>query len=177
MHAAMTRVSALLAVCISLYTAGQQIASVQPASFAQPALSAQPVLSNMPPKRKTNVLGMRGKPSSTPAHRKRTTLDVRGKHRVSQRAVEHICKDIKLKGNVTAQSRRSMLRNREARANQDTPFGKLIQEQSLVTKKRRTHQNSIPTPSGYVMGLLPRKHGIRDVHQFRAGRATAIKVG
>ena len=28
-----------------------------------------------------------------------------------------------------------MLRNRKARANQDTPFGKLIQEQSLVTKK------------------------------------------
>jgi len=132
MHAAMPRMFALLAVCFSLYAAGQQIAS------AQPAASAQSVLSSMPPKRKRTVLGMRGNHSSTPPERKRTVLDIRGKHYVSQRALSHICKDIKDKGMVKATSPPTMLRNRKALANRDTPFGKLIQERSLVTKKGGT---------------------------------------
>ena len=133
MHVAMTRGSALLAVCISL-----QIASVQPASVAQPAESAQPILSSMPPKRKRSVLAMRGKSSSTPPKRKRTTLDMRGNKHVTQAALSHICKDIERNGMVKATSARTMRRNRSAVANQDTPFGKLIQEQSLVTKKGGT---------------------------------------
>ena len=65
----------------------------------------------------------------------RTVLDMRGKHHVSQRALSHICKDIKLNGMVEATSTRTILRNRQALVNRDTPFGKLIQERSLVTKK------------------------------------------
>ena len=124
---------ALLAVCISL-----QIASVQPASVTQPAELAQPILSSMPPKRKRIVLAMRGKSSSTPPKRKRTTLDMRGNKHVSQAALSHICKDIERNGLVKATSARTMRRNRSAVSNQDTPFGKLIQEQSLVTKKGGT---------------------------------------
>ena len=134
----MARMFAVLAVCISLFTAGQQIASVQPASLAQPALSAQPVLSSMPPKRKQTGSAMRGKPSSTTPNRKRTTLDLRGNHHVSQRALHHVCKDIEVNGIIKATSPRTMRRNRNARANQVTPFGKLIQERSLVTKKGGT---------------------------------------
>ena len=130
---AMKRMFALLAVCISL-----QIASVQPASVAQPAELAQPILSSMPPKRKRIVLAMRGKSSSTPPKRKRTTLDMRGNKHVTQAALSHICKDIERNGLVKATSARTMRRNRSAVANQDTPFGKLIQEQSLVTKKGGT---------------------------------------
>ena len=111
----MTRIFALLAFCIAL-----SIASVQQ------AVSAQPVLSNMPK-------GKEAKPK-----RKRTALDMRGKHHVSQRALSHICKDIKLKGMVKATSPRTQGRNRSALANRDTPFGKLIQERSLVTKKGGT---------------------------------------
>ena len=129
----MKRMFALLAVCISL-----QIASVQPASVTQPAELAQPILPSMPPKRKRIVLAMRGKSSSTPPKRKRTTLDMRGNKHVTQAALSHICKDIERNGLVKATSARTMRRNRSAVSNQDTPFGKLIQEQSLVTKKGGT---------------------------------------
>ena len=81
---------------------------------------------------------MRGKPSSAPAHSKRTTLDLRGKRHINQRALAHVCKDIRAYGLVKAISARTMMRNRGARANQDTPFGTLIQEQRLVTKKGRS---------------------------------------
>ena len=84
MHVAMARMFALLAVCISLYALTQPIASVQPAA------SAQPVFSSMPK-------GNGAKPKS-----KRTALDMWGKRYVSQRALSHICKDIKLKGMVKA---------------------------------------------------------------------------
>ena len=92
----------------------------------------------MPPKRKRTVLAMRGKPSSTPPKSKRTALDMRGKHHVSQRALSHICKDVKTNGMVKATSPRTMMRNRSALASRDTPFGKRIQERSLVTKKGGT---------------------------------------
>ena len=151
MHAAMARTFVLLAVCITLYAAGQQIAS------AQPAAAAQPVLSSMPPKRKGSMLAMRGKHSNTPPKRKRTALDVRGNHHVTQRALSLILKNVKSKGMVKATSPRSMTRTRHALACQDTPFGKLIQERSLATKKRRRHENTIPAPRGNVMGMLQRQ--------------------
>ena len=70
--------------------------------------------------------------------RKRTVLDMRGKHYVSQRGLSHICTDIKAKGMVKATSPRTMMRNRSASTNRLTPFGKLIQERSLVPKKGGT---------------------------------------
>ena len=117
MHAAMARIFALLAFCTGLSTQAQPIAS------AQSAAPAQPVLSSMPKKNGA-------KPT-----RKRSVLEMRGKHYVSQKALSHICKDIKLNGMVKATSPRTMLRNRKALANQETPFGTLIQERALVTKK------------------------------------------
>ena len=108
MHATMARIFALLAFCITLYTRAQPIASVQQ------AVSAQPVLSSMPKAKEAK-----------PKH-KRTALDMRGKHHVSQKALSHICKNIKLKGMVKATSPRTMSRNRHALTNRDTPFGKLI---------------------------------------------------
>ena len=77
---------------------------------------------------------MRGKPSSAPAHSKRTTLDLRGKHHINQRALAHVCKDIRAYGLVKAISARTMMRNRGALVSRGTPCGKLIQERSLVTK-------------------------------------------
>ena len=116
--AAMARIFARLALCITLYTRAH--------ASTQPAASAQPVLSGMP------------KDNGAKPKRKRTTLDMRGKHYVSQRALSHICTDIKVKGMVKATSPRTMMRNRCAFANRDTPFGKLTQERSLVTKKGGT---------------------------------------
>ena len=66
---------------------------------------------------------------------KRTILDVRGKHHVTQRALDHICKDIKKHGMVKASSRSTMQRNRNTFGNRSTPFGKLIQTRSLSLKK------------------------------------------
>ena len=62
---------------------------------------------------------------------KRTTLDIHGSHHVTQRALAHVCKDIKDRGMPTATSRRAMHRHRRGFANQHTPFGKLIQEKPL----------------------------------------------
>jgi hypothetical protein len=158
MHAAMARLFVLLAVCISLYTARQQIASAQPAAPAQPAASAQPVLSSMPPKRKRIVLAKRGKHSSTPPKRKRTALDMRGKHHISQRGLAHVCKDITLFGMVKSTSPRTMQRNRSALANRMTPFGTLIQEKKTRDEKRRYHEDTIPAPRGDAVGVLRREH-------------------
>ena len=155
MHAAMARLFVLLAVCISLYTARQHIASAQPAAPAQPVATAH-VLSSMPPKRKRIVLAMRGK-SSTPPKRKRTALDMRGKHHISQRGLAHVCKDIKLFGMVKSTSPRTMQRNRSALANRMTPFGTLIQEKKTRDEKGRYHEDTIPAPRGDAMGMLRRK--------------------
>ena len=65
----------------------------------------------------------------------RNVLDLRGSHHVTQRALAHICKDIKNNGMVGAASRRTMHRERTAFANQMTPFGKLIQPLHLKTHK------------------------------------------
>ena len=65
----------------------------------------------------------------------RTVLNIHGSHHVTQRALAHICKDIKNKGMVGAASRRTMHRERTAFANQMTPFGKLIQGLQLKTNK------------------------------------------
>ena len=70
----------------------------------------------------------------TKPKRQRTCLDLRGKHHVTQRALEHICKDIKLHGMLDATSRQTQQRNRVAFANRDTPFGKLIQNRSFALK-------------------------------------------
>ena len=67
--------------------------------------------------------------------RQRTILDLRGTHHVSQRALAHICGEIKTHGMVQAISRRTMLRTRRDFANRDTPFGKLIQERKLELKR------------------------------------------
>ena len=111
----MARIFALLGLCITLYA--------RATASAQPAAAARPVLSSM------------AKDNGAKPKRKRTTLDMRGKHYVSQRALSHICTDIKAKGMVKATSPRTMMRNRSASTNRVTPFGKLIQERSLVTKK------------------------------------------
>ena len=66
---------------------------------------------------------------------KRTVLNIHGSHHVTQRALAHICKDIKTHGMVAAASRRTMHRERTEFANQSTPFGKLIQELQLKTHK------------------------------------------
>ena len=66
---------------------------------------------------------------------KRTILDVRGKHHVTQRALAHICDNIKKHGMVKATSRSSMQRNRHAFAERDTPFGKLIQVRRFKLKR------------------------------------------
>ena len=65
----------------------------------------------------------------------RSILDLRGKHHVTQRALAHICEDIRKHGMVPATSRTSIQRHRTEFANQITPFGKLIQERSLTLKK------------------------------------------
>ena len=163
MHAAMPRVlSALLAVCISV--------CLQPASLAQPALSAQPA--SMPPKRKKTLLAMRGKPSSAPAHSKRTTLDLRGKHHINQRALAHVCKDIRANGLVKAISARTMMRNRGARVNQVTPFGTLIQEQRLVTNKGRSIKIPFLHPAAMLWDCYKkaRNSGRSSVPSWRSSR-------
>ena len=66
--------------------------------------------------------------------RKRCVLDVRGKHRVSQRALAHICNDLKTHGMVTASSRSTIQRNRRAFADRDTPFGTVIQTRPIRLK-------------------------------------------
>ena len=65
----------------------------------------------------------------------RTVLNIHGSHHVTQRALAHICKDIKNNGMVGAARRRTMHRERTAFANQMTPFGKLIQGLQLKTNK------------------------------------------
>ena len=107
----MMRIFTLIAFCTALSTAAVQF---------------QLIFSSMP-----------GKTGAKPT-RTRTALDLRGTHHVSQRALTHICKNIKLKGMVNAISPRTQRRNRSALANRVTPFGKLIQERSLVTKKGGT---------------------------------------
>ena len=62
---------------------------------------------------------------------KRTVLDIHGPQHVTQRALAHICKDIKDRGMVNATSRRTMHRHRNGFANQITPFGTLIQARKL----------------------------------------------
>ena len=114
-HVAMARIFALLGLCITLYA--------RATASAQPAAAARPVLSSM------------AKDNGAKPKRKRTVLDMRGKHYVSQRGLSHICTDIKTKGMVKATSPRTMMRNRSASTNRLTPFCKLIQERSLVTKK------------------------------------------
>ena len=104
----MMRIFTLIAFCTALSTAAVQF---------------QLIFSSMP-----------GKKGAKPT-RTRTALDLRGTHHVSQRALTHICKNIKLKGMVNAISPRTQRRNRSALANRVTPFGKLIQERNLVTKK------------------------------------------
>ena len=116
MHATMARIFALLAFCIV----------AQPTAPAQPVVSAQPVLPSMPKAKEAK-----------PKH-KRTALDMRGKHHVSQKALSHIIKNIISKGMVKATSPRSMSRHRHALTNRDTPFGKLIQDKCVVTKKGGT---------------------------------------
>ena len=114
----MARIFALLGLCITLYA--------RATASAQPAGAARPVLSSMP---KDNV----AKPK-----RKRTVLDMRGKHYLSQRGLSHVCTNIKTHGMVKATSPRTMMRNRSASTNRLTPFGRLIQERILVTKKGGT---------------------------------------
>ena len=63
----------------------------------------------------------------------RTVLNSHGSHHVTQRAMAHICKDIKDHGMVAAASRRTMHRHRTTFANQR--HGKLIQELPLTTHK------------------------------------------
>ena len=65
---------------------------------------------------------------------KRSVLDLRGTHHVTQRALSHICKDIRENGMVAATSRATIQRNRTKYANQITPFGKLFQTRSLKLK-------------------------------------------
>ena len=65
----------------------------------------------------------------------RTVLNSHGPHHVTQRALAHICKDIKNNGMVGAASRRTMHRERTAFANQMIPLGKLIQGLQLKTNK------------------------------------------
>ena len=132
MHSPMARIFALLAFCIV----------AQPTAPVQPVVSAQPVLSSMPKAKEAK-----------PKH-KQTALDMRGKHHVSQRALSHICKDIKLKGMVKATSPRTMMRNRSALANRDTPIGKLIQERSLVTKKGGTIRIPFLHPAAMLWGYV-----------------------
>ena len=118
MHVAMARVFALLAVCSSLYKPTE---CISPTGCISPTCTSSMVKDNGP------------KPK-----RQRTVLDMRGEHHVSQRALSHICNDIKLNGMVKGTSPRTLLRNRRALLSRDTPFGKLIQERSLVTKKGGT---------------------------------------
>ena len=88
---------------------------------------------------------------------KRTILDVRGKHHVSQRALAHICENLKQHGMVKATSRRTMQRNRNAFADRTTPYGKLIQlTEGPQIEKRRLHQPTILAPNGNAMGVLRR---------------------
>ena len=117
-HVAMARIFALLGLCITLYA--------RATASAQPAGAARPVLSSMP------------KDNGAKPKRKRTVLDMRGKHYLSQRGLSHVCTNIKTHGMVKATSPRTMMRNRSASTNRVTPFGKLIQERSLVTKKGGT---------------------------------------
>ena len=63
----------------------------------------------------------------------RTVLNSHGPHHVTQRALAHICKDIKDHGMVAAASRRTMHRHRTTFANQR--HGKLTQELPLTTHK------------------------------------------
>lgn len=132
MHAAMARIFALLAFCTGLSTQAQPIAS------GLPAAPAPPVFASM------------GKKNGAKAVKQRTTLDMRGSHYVSQRALSHVCKDIKLNGMVKATSPRTMLRNRKALANQETPFGTLMQERALVTKKGGTINNPFLHPAAML---------------------------
>ena len=65
---------------------------------------------------------------------KRSILDCKGKHHVTQRALSHICKDIRENGMVAATSRAAIQRNRTKWANRTTPLGKLIQTRRLTLK-------------------------------------------
>jgi Tfp pilus assembly major pilin PilA len=165
MHAAMARTFVLLAVCITLYATGQQIASTQPAA------AAQPVLSSMPPKCKGSKKAMRGKHSNTPPKRKRTALDVRGNHHVTQRALSFILKNVKSKGNVNATSPRSMLRARQAISCRDTPFGKLIQERSVVTKRGGTIQIPFLHPAAMLWVCC------KDSNEFKMFFSSVLEGG
>ena len=66
---------------------------------------------------------------------KRTNLDLRGKHHVTQRALAHICDNLKKHGMIKATSRSTMQRTRNSFAERSTPFGTVIQTRSLIAKR------------------------------------------
>ena len=100
---------------------------------------------------------------------KRQVSDMRGKHHVTQRALSHICRDIKKHGMVQATSRTTMQRQRSDFAKRQTPFGTLIQERQFKLKNGR----SIGIPLLHPMAML--WVCLNDCPQFKAFFSSVLK--